>query len=215
VSFWVALILVLALGVVLGWRQIVSPDLGWHLSYARWICENRSVPDTDPLTYTVADRSAMDLQWLFQLGLRTAMAIGGTTAVVAGTILLTLLFAGLLLVRVRRYGRGLTNFALPLILLFFLGNSWEMRPHLLSWVLGSLVLLVLEERARGNGRWLFVLPLVMVAWVNMHSLFILGLVIIGAHAAAATALAVLGRQEFDWRLLRWSALSVFSCLLNP
>lgn len=211
----IALAAVFLLGLTLGIRQIASPDIGWHLSYARWMQAHGSVPQTDPLTYTVADRSALNLQWLFQLILEGARRAGGTTLLTAGTAVLTLLFGGLMLLRsAQRTGR-LPIASVPLLLLFFLGTHWEPRPHLFSWLAGSAILLILETHHRGSRRWLPLLPVVMVLWVNLHSLFILGAVILGSYAAAHLWGVLTGRQQTDRHLLFWSAVAVLSCLLNP
>ncbi len=215
VAFWIAVAALVVVGTLLGCRQITSPDLGWHLSYARWIVDNGTVPSTDPLTYTVSDRSAIDPQWLFQLVLAGVMAIGGTTAIVLTTTAATLVFGGVLFLRAwRREGR-LPLAASTLLLLFFLGNTWEIRPHLASWLLGSVLLLVMENRSQRSTRWLQAVPLIMLLWVNMHSLFILGLVILGAYVAADGVKAVRDRRRMDMALVRWSCAGMLSCLVNP
>jgi hypothetical protein len=207
----IALGLVVALGAVLGYREIASPDLGFHLGTARWIVEHAALPDTDPFTYTVSDHSYIDLQWLFQLLIYGLHRLGSTALIGAGTTGLTLGFGALLLVRARRRAGRLPLSSVVLLLVFFLGNHWEPRPHLLSWLWGSLVLLVLEEHARGSRRGLPCLPLVMLLWVNTHSLFVLGLVIIGAYVACG-----LRRPDrIDRSLVAWAVVAFLACLINP
>ncbi len=217
---WVALWLVFVLGLVLGYREIGSPDLGFHLSSARWIVENGTVPRTDIFTYTVTDHAYVDLQWLFQLFVYGLLQVGGTAGIVAATTGLTLAFAGLLLLRTWRRDGRIPLAAVLLMMLFLLATHWEPRPHLLSWMWGSLVLLVLEEHARGSRRWLPALPVIMVLWVNTHSLFVLGLVIIVVYAVRMTAAALRARANgrpgpLDRRLLLWSVAAVAACLANP
>ncbi len=204
------------LGVALGWREVTSPDLGFHLATARWILEHGWVPGTDMLTYTVGDHAYVDLQWLYQLVVHALLAAGGSVALVALTTAATLAFAGLLLARAARRDGALGTGALLLVLLFLLGNHWEPRPHLFSWLYGSLVLWILEEHGRGARRWLPALPAVMVLWVNTHSLFVLGLVAIATCAGSHVLLVLSGRaKRLDRGLLAWSAVAVGACLLNP
>lgn len=202
---------VFVLGALLGWREIGSPDLGFHLATARWILEQGALPRTDPLTWTVSEHPYIDLQWLFQLGAHGLLEGFGPAALTAATTALTLAFGALLLLRARRREGELPRSAPLLLLVLFLGNQWEPRPHLLSWVLGSLVLLVLEERGRGAGRWLPALPLLMALWVNSHSLFVLGLVCAGAHAAGS----LLPPRRPDRPLLAWCGAAALACFLNP
>lgn len=206
-----ALAFLFLVGVALGFREIDSPDIGFHLSTARWMIEERAFPRTDPLSYTVTDRPSIDLQWAFQLWAYSVHRIAGAAGLVGGTTALTLAFAGLLLLRAHRRDGRLPHSAAVLLLLFFLGNLWEPRPHLLSWIWGSAVLLILEEHGRGSRRGLPWLPVVMALWVNSHSLYVLGLVILGVHALWA-----IHRWNPAARALAgWSAAAAAACLLNP
>jgi hypothetical protein len=203
--------LVFALGAILGWREIGCPDIGFHLSSGRWIVEHKAVPQTDPFSYTMSSHRYIDLQWLFQLALYGAHQLGGTALILAGKIALTFAYWALLLARsIRREGQVPLSGVLLLVLVA-LGDFWEERPQLFSWVYGSLVFWILEARLRGNRRWLPALPAIMLLWVNTHSLFVLGLVIIGVHAL--WELRNGGRS--DRRLLVFAALSGAVCLANP
>jgi len=95
---------------------------------------------------------------------------------------------------------------LPLWLLVFAGaNLWEVRPHAASWLLLGAVLLCLERR------WIWALAPLMAVWVNVHSLYVLGLAAIAIHAGVA--LVREGRAARP--LLLASAVAVLACCLNP
>jgi hypothetical protein len=209
---WLAVGLCFVLGALLGWRQIASPDIGFHLSTARWMVEHRAWPVTDLFSFTFTGHPYLDLQWLFQLTLYGANALGGTGLIVALKTAVTLLFWALLVVRSRRANGGAVPWSAPLLLILVaLGDYSEERPHLFSWVYGSLVLLVLEEFGRGNRRWLPALPLILLCWVNSHQLFVLGLVMIGVSAAWELRKGLAA----DRALLGWALASVAACLVNP
>ena len=199
------------LGAVLGWRQIASPDLGFHLSTARWMVENRAWPATDVFSYTFTDHPYVDLQWLFQLIFYGANAIGGTAAMIALKVILTLGFWHLLVVRTQRASSALPATVPLLLILVGLADYWEERPHLFSWILASLILLVLEEWSRGNRRWLPALPAIMVVWVNSHQMFALGPVIIAVYAI----LELRRGARADRGLLMWSLAAFAACFANP
>jgi hypothetical protein len=208
---WWAVALCFALGALLGWREIGSPDIGFHLSSARWMLEHRAWPMTDSFTFTVTGHPYIDMQWLFQLVLYGANRAGGVGLIVAVKTLVTLVFWGLLVLRARR-AAGALPWSVPLLLLLVaLGDYFEERPHIFSWVYGSLILLILEEFARGNRRWLPALPVIMLFWVNTHQLFVLGLVLIGVH----TGWELRKGTAADRRLLLFALLSVAACFANP
>jgi hypothetical protein len=200
----IALAAVFTLACVLGHLEIFSPDVGNHLASGRWILDH-GWPDKDPLTWTRTDTPYVDLLWGWHVLLWVLHRWGGTLPLVLTGIVLTLATYALLVHRVRRQDPELLALCAPALLLFGLGNLWELRPHLASWVFLNLVLLALETRTYRA------LPLVMLLWVNTHSLFVLGPVAMGAHVAAE----LLRGREADRRLLLWAGLALAACLVNP
>ena len=93
-----------------------------------------------------------------------------------------------------------------------LGDYWEERPQIFSWLYGSLILLVLEEFARGHRRWLPALPAIMLLWVNTHQLFVLGLV--SDRRRTRYGSYGEGRRPIA-QLLIYAVASVAACLVNP
>ncbi len=89
--------------------------------------------------------------------------------------------------------------------------SFEIRPHVLSWIFVNLILLVLDGYKNGNKKQLFFLPIIMLLWVNTHSLSILGLVTIAIYNAGI----YLEKRELDKTLLLYSVLSFAAFLINP
>jgi hypothetical protein len=212
IMLWISLSAVFLCGAFLGIREIVSPDIGFHLSTARWILENRALPQTDFLSWTVTDHPYIDLQWIFQLLMYGAEQAGGAAWIAAVTTALTLAVGALMLLRTRRHLGFLPHSSAWLLLLFFLSTLWEPRPHMLSWVYGSLILLILEEYTRGCKKGLPALPVIMLLWVNSHSLFILGTVIIGAYCFSE---GIIKRGKACKPLFFWAVAAGLACLLNP
>jgi hypothetical protein len=129
----------------------------------------------------------------------------GTAGIVGLNLLLTLGAMALLSLRSLRRENAISPW-LPVWLLVFAGaNLWEVRPHAASWLLLGAVLLCLERR------WIWALPPLMVLRVNVHSLYVLGLVAIALHAAVA--LAREGRAARP--LLVAGAAALVACCLNP
>ncbi len=216
-GLYVVLAAVFLLGLVMGYQKVNSPDLGFHLSSARWIIQNGAIPSKDIFTYTVPDNTYIDLQWTYQLVVYGLEKLSGPAAIMALTSLLTLVFSATLLWRVHRQEGRIPLAAIWMLIVFFLGSLWEVRPHLFSWIYGSLILLVLEEYTRGNRRWLFFLPILMLLWVNAHSLYVLGLVSIGTYVFSDIVKGFWRhkRLHFDKGLLLWAIAAGAVCLFNP
>lgn len=216
-SIGIVLVALFGMGIFFGCREIISPDLGFHLSSAQWILEHGAIPSQDIFTYTISQRTYIDLQWTYQLVVYGFNLLFGPSGIVGLTTVLTMLFSATLLWRVYRRQEFIPLAAVGLLVLFFLGNLWEIRPHLFSWVYGSLLLLALEEYDRGNRRWLWLLPVVMLLWVNAHSLYVLGLVSIATYVFSdlVNGWRVHRKLRGDKRLVLWSLIAVLVCLINP
>jgi hypothetical protein len=207
----VALGAIALVALLLAYRPVYSPDIGFYLEIGRQIAETGSIPHEDTLTFTREGSRVLHYPWLFCLISWWLWSAGGSSALVAARIGLYLLTLGLLLVRSWRRTGGPSPSALLLALLFCLGTFWEYRPHLFSWVGLAAVLLVLEEHGRGRSRLLWALPVLLALWVNLHSLFVLGLVAIAIHWLASSW----RHHRPDRPLLLVGVTSGLACFLTP
>jgi tetratricopeptide (TPR) repeat protein len=173
------LLLVAAAGL-LGCQQLFDGDVWWHVRAGQWIWEHRAVPTRDPFTFASADRPWIDLHWLFELILAAAFAAGGVrglilTAAGVGTAVLLIGLAA----RDRRWPFGVVA-ACWLPALVAMSARLVPRPEILSFLAMAVYLAVLlRADERPALAWLLV-P-VQVLWVNVHGLFVLGPIILGAY----------------------------------
>jgi hypothetical protein len=172
-------------------RNVSDPDVWWHLKTGQLIAEQRSVPHTDPFSYTRAGQPWVAHEWLTELllyQLQRAAGWGGLivlfAAIVSAAFFLLYLRCG-----PAPYVAGVATLGaawatVPL---------WGVRPQVLSLLLTSLWLLILERSQRHPKILWWTLPLTLL-WVNLHAGFALGL--------ALSALFLAG----DWieRALGWS-----------
>jgi hypothetical protein len=187
-----------------------DPDTWWHVAIGRQIAETRSFPWTDTFSHTFLGQPWIAKEWLSQLLLFGAFAIGGwpgvaLLAVVAIAASFALLL-GWLLQRVRwTIALALTILAAALAAPHFLA-----RPHVFSWPL--LVLWVAGLLGAAEGRkapswWL--LP-VVVLWSNLHASVLLAFAIALPLGLEATAGAEPGRRFKV--LLGWAVFGIAAIL---
>lgn len=178
------LLLVLAMGCALGFREIYSPDIGFIIAYGRLILERGAFPMQEPFTWTVAENVVKTLPWLSNIGQALVFDHLGSRGIVVMGIVLTLLVPVACLGRRAASGCRPGAADIVLIFLFLAGNSWETRLHQLSWQWLGLVLWAGEAARRGRDRAVWWWPVIILVWANSHSLFVLGLVVAGAWLAA-------------------------------
>jgi hypothetical protein len=222
-------------GALIAGTGLHDPDSCWLIALGRYIFEHTSLPQSDPFSYTFASlhRPFIMYQWgteLIYYTLVKYMGLSGLLMVCA--VLATITFIGLPLI----FSRQLSNvrFATSIIaVLLVLSVCFHVlvRPELFSYVLLSLFMYWLLEWRRkifeitaspeksastsnlAVRRPLFFLQPAMLAWVNLHSGFTLGIM-----AATATGISYLfyRRKQIGTMLLIAGpiVLTAFT-LLNP
>jgi hypothetical protein len=201
---------------IMGLVKIYSPDLGFHLKSAEWIVNHKQFIHTDSFSYGSQGNSYYDMQWLFQLVIYGVYNMGGDAALVVVNALLITMAMGLALLRFTRSSEtGITNMSLALFafmaILFVQPLTFEIRPHVFSWIYLHLLLLFLASYKKGNKKSLYTLPVIMLFWANTHSLSILGLVTIGIYNAGM----YLEQKKWDKQLLLFSGIAGVAFLMTP
>ena len=208
----VGLALVFLLLALLATRQVGSLDIGFHLKAGTFVLEQHTWPRTDPFTYTLRDQPYIDTSWGYQVIVALAHRLGGAPGLVIFHAALVLAVFGLLYRTARL--RPIDPHLLPV--LFLAGGlaaemRFEARPELLSWLLLATVVHILERRACGRSAPLWLLPIIHLAWGNMHGLFVLGWIAMAAYLSGTS-------REGRWpdrALLRWTALGFVAPIVNP
>lgn len=199
------------MAVTAGFQAIWGWDIGFYLAMGRWMAEHRTFPAVESLTYPLAGRPIVDLYWLYELAAWGLYTGAGTVGLIVANITVTLAAVAVGLRRVWERRRGGVFTGILLHIPFILGNTWELRPHTVSWLFLSMLLWVLERRTRREPAPLWAIPALMALWTNTHALFALGLVVLGAYALTECCKG----RAVDRPLLAAALAGAAACLLNP
>jgi hypothetical protein len=192
---------------LLACQELFDADSWWHLRAAQWILANRRLPGLDPFSFGSAERPWIDLQWAFQVLLALVYRAGS----VPGMILLASVASSTtLLIVLCATVRGPRSWFIALIwlpALLLLTTRVQPRPEVFSLLFTSTYLAVLNTCDRRPG-WAWLLPPLQVVWVNVHSLFIIGPILLAAYLAEG------GNER--WRRVGLVLVAVVAaCLVNP
>jgi len=150
-------------------------DFAWQIRTGELVVRTGQLRPPESFTYTIAGNQVPDFEWLYEVVLWAMWSTFGF----GGLKLLRLLLVGATLVllarRLRRDGVAPHGVALCLIFaVYVLSPAWNLRP-LYSTSIGLLVLTGwLHDHCTGRRPLPWGLPLLMLAWANLHPGVILG-----------------------------------------
>jgi len=191
---------------------IRSEDLWWHLGMGRVIAIAHAVPRSDAFTYTRFGTPYFDQPWLAQLLMYGAFAGTGLAGLlVLGFIIMIGAEALAVLSGTRRGASFAVACLVQLALAPVAWRGWAMRPQAFAVPIFAAFVYVLTAYRKDARAPLWLLPLLTVAWANLHGSFPLGL---------ALVVLTLGATWLDARValrpLVWTALGcAVAPLLNP
>ncbi len=201
----------------------VDPDLWWHIKVGEGILATHRWPTTDPFSFTVAGQHWLANEWLGDLLLSVVYRVGGLRALGASFIILGSLIAlALYFLTTLRCGNPKAGFVATAVLLNLAMVSFNLRPQMLAYLFLVLTLIILERFRQGKRAALWLLPAVVLLWVNTHGSWIIGIAAVGVCLAAGLRKISLGNLETrPWsttdrrRLTIVFVLCVFATLITP
>jgi hypothetical protein len=169
----------------------IDPDLWWHLANGRLMIATVSIPHVDVYSFSAAGQPWVMHEWLADLGMYGLFKLGGLPVLVAFFAAVVVASAGCLYWLLRRASLTSTA-AVVLTLVGALAGStaWGSRPQLLNTLFAGVLLIGLLRYRQGRLQ-AWMLPPFLWLWANLHSGFVVGLIISG--------LFVLGEAFDAWR----------------
>jgi hypothetical protein len=204
--------------------KIFTSDFGTPIALGRQIVQTRSIPDKEFLNYPSLGRENLNGEWGFEAILYLVYASGGLYgvsflcwAVVFGIYLL--LFRATILRGAHPLLAVLAIFAFS----GFLRIRIQPRPEIFTYLFIALTIFLLSEYYFGTKKKLiYLFPLLVLVWANMHPTFLMAFLLQGAFFVDALARKAWNR-EFAWhRVKTWvipplvtGVLGLILCGMNP
>jgi len=205
----------LAYALLAGLRTVSDPDLGWQLATGRWVAQHRQIPSIEVFSYTASGQP-----WIYPVGsgllLYLAYLLGGYgllswlgAAACTGTTALLL-----------RRG-SVISAALAILAVSRVALRTAPRAEMFTVVLfAAFLTLLLQQHETGHAQlWLF--PVLMAAWVNLHLGFVAGLAITAGYVLVETLEMVWSGDRRGAALERlrrffpWLIATGAATLINP
>ncbi len=198
-----------------GLRTLADPDLGWQMATGRWIVQHHRIFSTDVFSYT-----ATGAPWIYPVAsgllFYVLYLIGGYALLSCFGAASCAATVGLLLRRGSASTAAIAIVAIPLI-----SQRMSPRAEIFTVLLFAGYLSLLWENYQTGRARLLWLPLLMIAWVNLHLGFIAGLVLIAGFIGLDVLELLLGkrRRSAAWHRLKraspYYAATALATLINP
>jgi hypothetical protein len=216
--------LVIAIGflsiLIMASRPMVDPDTWWHLRTGQWILDNRALLTADPFSYTRLGAAYYYPAWLSEVLMAALFSLGGLP--VLNILFTALLLLAFLMVFFTMKGDAFLTVVVLVLAVVASEVYWSARPQLFTFLLGACFYLVIRRFLFEGKNALWILPPIMLLWVNIHPGFIVGFILLGI-ALTARGLKYLAenrpRDPQHGRELVWLAGILAACAatacINP
>ncbi len=197
-------------------------DIWWHLATGKLIVEERAIPHSDPFTYTRAGEPWITHEWAWEVPMYLLYAARGHAGLMLLRTAVAVAAAALLAwLCLRRGASPIATMAVGALAIFAARPLFNDRPQVVTILLFTAMLCLIEQAERGRERWLLAAPLLMIPWVNFHGGFVFGPALLGLYATVS-----LIRWLGQWRAARplrpsphvlvgAIVLAVAACVVNP
>lgn len=158
--------------LVAGLRTVEDADVFWQLATGRWVAQHHHVFSTDVFSYTAPGQP-----WIYPVGSGLALY---AVYLIGGYALLSwmgaMASAGTVALLLRR--GSVVSAVVAIVSVPLIATRCEPRAEMFTVVLFAAFLSILWQQYESGRARLWILPLLMAAWVNLHLGFIAGLALI-------------------------------------
>jgi hypothetical protein len=216
-------------GATIAGTVLKEPDICFLLAAGRWIAQHGQIPQQDPFSYTTQLLPAKYIleKWLAELIFYGVWSgLGGAWFLILDTCLATLAFVIMPYRVLYLCGwRGLPALLLVMLLALTSFAHLVARPEIFSFLFLAIwfeVMVGMQKRTADNTnidwRAIALLGALMCLWVNMHTLFLFGMLLPGVYTACLVGerfFPELRKQPFNFTGPILLVVCILGSLVNP
>ena len=195
-------------------------DVWWHLRMGQYIYENWTIPRVDLFSFTAAGNPFIVQNWLSEIFFYLIYQVGGAALLIFfnSVLLVFLLVPIYCLCAKSSKSFGAILIATCMVSICIPGG---IRTQIFSFLLFSVYYWQLMSYRDGDRRWIWLLPVLMVFWVNLHGAFVVGLGLFALflfcesiRSLSNRCANVLGKKQLAWLALIF-LICALATLANP
>ncbi len=154
---------------------LADPDLWGHVLFGKEIITSGSIPVVDPYSYTAYGHGWINHEWVSEVLMWLVFNTFGSPGLLIGKMLIGIIVISIISVicfdrKVSYLSYGIVGVAS----VFIISPGFMIRPHLMTLLCTTLFFMVIYFYIEKKKKILWLLPLIMIFWVNSHGGFIIG-----------------------------------------
>lgn len=159
-------------------HSVADPDIWWHLKDAQILVQQHHWLRADQFSYTVKGTPWVNSEWLAELAYYGAWCAGGLKGLfLLYSIVAEAIMVGTLLLCWRASGNIKAAFLPSVIAVMMSVVNFGPRTILFGWACFLGMMFVLWKMMNSGRAPLWTLPLIFLAWVNLHGSWLIGLIV--------------------------------------
>lgn len=224
-SYWNMSLLFLLFAVFLAFavKSWADPDLWGHLLFGQDMLAMGGVTRVDPYSF-LSHPDWINHEWLSEVLFGLAWEAAGSAGLVLLKAIVVLTILALIYRHLRRNGLDVLRAGLVVVVVMLplMPGLRTIRPHLFTYLLFTLTLILLFQIDEGAHRRAWILPILIALWVNFHGGVLAGLGAIGLWAVGWAGLILYRDRKLASLLANdrghvWGAVAAcgLALLVNP
>ena len=173
---WIA-----AIGAAICYFSFVTadPDLWGHVKFGEALWEAGALVRTDPYSFTASGHPWINHEWLAELIFYFIYRCFGDAGLLFGKLAIGIAIV-LILGRLCAYRKhnAIVFAVVMMVAIMVISPGFMIRPQVFSFLLFAVYLFVLHLYFTQQKNRLFLLPCLMLFWVNLHGGFLMGLALL-------------------------------------
>ncbi len=178
--------------------------------------QTHSIPKYDFFSFSPPSLEWINTEWLSDVIMALIYkAYGLTGVVIFFAFLISFIFYVLFFKIIRQYNVNIVFATLVTLIITTLSQTHLLaRPHIFSWIFILIWYYILDSFWYEQRNYLYLLPPIMLLWVNLHGSFVLGFILIAIYLLG-TVINILRATDksLSIRQAKLLGLTVLACLL--
>jgi hypothetical protein len=202
-------------------RETLDPDMWWHLRTGQVILSD-GIPNQDIFSFTVPENEWITHEWLSEVVMWLGFRVVGLPG-------LMLFFAAIVagafwLVYLRCAGRPYLAVFVVLLAALATAPFWGVRPQMFNMLFTAAFVFLVEGYKNGqvSRRALWLLPILTLFWANLHSGYLLGIILLLTYVAGESLGNIFTLRQkgtVDWSPAGWlflmTLIAFLVAIINP